>query len=552
MTCLRRAKLQAEKRDAPLQGVVIECLKTRNSKCRGCERLKSSCLLPIDHCEGARDELNGILAYVNWQIVEGLQGTSGLGECLLEEEARAIQLALAELCGQFDNVELKLRRIHGLTGKVGDTRDARRTYDGAVDRLRARLLAVNPAPPITASPEEQALWASTQVIRLPHDSHGCHADWHNAMREMGLSLVSTLGERFEGVSEMVESEWPIPIDPNVLGIITMTASIPDKMRAVVCDTPGPVSVLQIKDVPVPVPGPGQVLIKVLAFGINRAEMFTRQGHSPTVKFPRIVGIELVGRVAGYPTGDAENIPLGTLVATCMGGLGRELPGSYAEYACQSLKFVVPFPDVGLDLATMAAIPEMLQTTYGSLTEALNLQPGESLLIRGSTSSIGLAAIQLGKYLGASRIGATSRSADREALLKSTGADIVYIDDGNLASQIAAGEQFDKILELIGTKTLKDSILCLKPKGTVCMTGIQGGEWAFNDFSPITDLPQRRRLTSYGGDEFDFISMPWEELIAAVKDGKINIPIRQFKLDQIQEIHEILESGGGGNKMVVVL
>lgn len=281
-------------------------------------------------------------------------------------------------------------------------------------------------------------------------------------------------------------------------------------------------------------------------------MFTRQGHSPTVKFPRIVGIELVGRIAAYAAGDAVTTPIGTLVATCMGGLGREIPGSYAEYACQSQKFVIPFPDLGLDIATVAALPEMLQTTYGSLTEALHLQAGESLLIRGATSSIGLAAIQLAKYLGASRVGATSRSADREALLKSNGADVVYIDDGSVAQQVAAEAQFDKVLELIGTKTLKDSILCVKPQGTVCMTGIQGGEWTFNDFSPMTDLPQRRRLTSYGGDVHDFTSMPWAKLVAAVKDGKVNVPVRRFKLDDIQEIHKILESGGGGHKMVVLI
>ncbi|OAA76703.1 Alcohol dehydrogenase superfamily, zinc-type [Akanthomyces lecanii RCEF 1005] len=299
------------------------------------------------------------------------------------------------------------------------------------------------------------------------------------------------------------------------------------------------------------PESGQVLIKVLAFGINRAEMFTRQGHSPSVKFPRIIGIEVIGKIAAYAAGDDATIPIGTLVATCMGGLGREIPGSYAEYTCQSQKFVIPFPDVGLDLATVAALPEMLQTTYGSLTEALDLQAGESLLIRGATSSIGLAAIQLAKYLGASRVGATSRSTGREALLKSNGADVVYIDDGSVAKHVTTEAQFDKCLELIGTKTLKDSILCVKPRGTVCMTGIQGGEWTFN-LSPITDLPQRRRLTSYGGDEHDFISTPWAKLVAAVKEGKIDIPVRRFKLDDIQEIHTILESGGGGHKMVVVV
>lgn len=286
--------------------------------------------------------------------------------------------------------------------------------------------------------------------------------------------------------------------------------------------------------------------------LNDIEMFTRQGHSPTVKFPRIVGIEFVGRVAGYPEGEEPSLPIGTFVGTCMNGLGRGMPGSYAEYACQSREYVIPFPDVGLDIATVAALPEMLQTTYGSLTQALDLQAGESLLIRGATGSIGLAAIQLGKFLGASRIGATSRSAGREELLRNGGADEVYIDDGDVAKLIPREKQFDKVLELIGTKTLKDSILCLKPKGTVCMTGIQGGEWTFNDFSPITDLPGRRRLTSYGGDEHDFLITPWDQLIPAVKEGKVRIPVRQFKLDDVQEIHTILESGGGGQKMVVVI
>ncbi|OAQ87737.1 alcohol dehydrogenase superfamily, zinc-type [Purpureocillium lilacinum] len=325
------------------------------------------------------------------------------------------------------------------------------------------------------------------------------------------------------------------------------------MRAVICDAPGPVSVLNLREVPVPTPQPGQVLVKVLAFGINRAEMFTRQGHSPGITFPRIIGIELIGTVAGYPPGTAPepgDIPVGTRVATCMGGLGRQIPGSYAEYSCPWKQNVRAIPDTSLPVATLAAMPEMFQTAYGSLVEGLDLQRGESILVRGATSSVGLTALQLARYLGAGRVAGSTRSEARTQMLKDSGATDVFIDDGNLADRVPA--QFDKVLELVGATTLKDSAKCLRPKGTVCMTGIQGGKWVLDDFAPMTDLPQRRRLTGYSGDPSDFLALPWEELIKAVEDGKIKIPVREFGLDQLQQVHEILESGGGGTKMVVVI
>lgn len=275
-------------------------------------------------------------------------------------------------------------------------------------------------------------------------------------------------------------------------------------------------------------------------------MFTRQGHSPGLEFPRIIGIELLGTVASEC-----HLPIGTLVASCMGGLGRQIPGSYAEYACVSKSFIHAFPETKLPIATLAALPEMLQTTYGSLAQGLELQKGESILIRGATSSIGIAAIQLSRYLGASRVAGTSRSESRFGLLREYGADEVYVDDGKVAD--AVGEKkFDKVLELVGTSSLKDSLRCVKPKGMVCMTGIQGGEWELKGFSPLIDLSERRRLTAYAGDAHDFMATPWEDLVKAVEDGKLKVPSRAFTLDQIQEVHEILERGGGGQKMVVMV
>ncbi|KAI1205594.1 putative zinc-binding oxidoreductase [Annulohypoxylon truncatum] len=339
----------------------------------------------------------------------------------------------------------------------------------------------------------------------------------------------------------------------------MQSTLPKTMRAVICTATGPVSVMEIRDVPLPTPQPGQVLIKVLGFGINRAEMFTRQGHSPGVEFPRIIGIECIGVVAGYPAAEtveskSARHAVGTRVATCMGGLGRQIPGSYAEYTCVSEANVRPIPATDLSVGTLAALPEMLQTTWGSLVAGLDLRPGESLLIRGATSSIGLCALQLARKIGAARIGATSRSTEREELLRQNGADEFFVDGGEIAKDVARSARggFDKILELTGTTTLRDSVKCAVSKGTVCMTGIQGGEWEMEKFSPMGDLPNRVRLCAYGGGPDDFMALPWEELIREVEAGKVKIPVREFKLEDIREVHKILESGGGGAKMVVVV
>lgn len=335
------------------------------------------------------------------------------------------------------------------------------------------------------------------------------------------------------------------------------APIPKSMRAIVCATPGPISVLQIQSQPVPNPQAGQVLIQILGFGINRAEMFTRQGHSPGIQFPRVIGIECVGRVAAYgPSAKAkQQFTVGQRVATCMGGLGREIPGSYQEYTCVLEENLRAIPDTrNLSIGQIAGLPEMFQTTWGALTQGLDVQKGESVLVRGATSSIGLCALQFLKVkLGAGRLGATTRNAQREVMLREAGADEVFVDDGSIADQVANSKlgKFDKCLELVGTTTLLDSAACLNAKGTVCMTGIQGGEWELRNFSPMA-IPNRVRLCGYGGGPDDFRAMPWEDLVKDVDEGRIRIPVKEFNMEDIQQIHRDMERGGGGAKMVVVV
>ncbi|KAK6087733.1 zinc-binding protein [Seiridium cupressi] len=335
-------------------------------------------------------------------------------------------------------------------------------------------------------------------------------------------------------------------------------SLPKTMRAAVCEAPGPVDVLKIQNIDRPSPEDGQVLVKVLGFVDSdlQAEMFTRQGHSPGVVFPRIIGIECIGTIVDYPENSTKSsrYPIGTRVATCMGGMGRQIQGSYAEYTCVTETNVRPIPPTNLPISVLTSLPEMLQTTWGSLVQGLDFKAGESLLIRGATSSIGLCAIQMARRMGATRIGATTRSKGREQMLLDAGADEVFIDSGEIADQVKNSNKkgFNKVLELVGATTTRDSLKCVVPKGTVCMAGITGGSWDWDKFSLFEDLPNRARLCVYGGGPDDFLMMPWEALIQDIEAGGLRIPVKAFKFDEIQKVHEILEQGGGGAKMVVVV
>src|SRR5215210_4406431 len=162
--------------------------------------------------------------------------------------------------------------------------------------------------------------------------------------------------------------------------------MPATMRAVVLDAPGPPEALRIRELAVPELRPGWVLIRVKAFGINRSELHTRLGLAHGVTFPRVLGIEATGGVAAAPAGEFEE---GRQVAAMMGGMGRTFDGGYAEFTSVPATQVISFRSE-LDWATLGAIPEMLQTAHGSLTVGLDAQPGQTLLIRGGTSSVGMA------------------------------------------------------------------------------------------------------------------------------------------------------------------
>ena len=320
------------------------------------------------------------------------------------------------------------------------------------------------------------------------------------------------------------------------------------MRAAITLKSGDPKVIEIQEKPVPVAKNGWVLIKIKAFGLNRSEMFTRQGHSPNVVFPRIQGIECVGTVEKDLSGTYTK---GQKVAAIMGGMGRDFDGGYAEYTLVPLQIVFPF-ESNLPWSTLGAIPEMFQTVSGSLTQALEVQKGETLLIRGGTSSIGMLCCQLAKYLGLTVISTTRNEAKKQFLIDN-GADHVLIDGGKVSKELRElfPEGVNKVLELIGIETLKDSLKCIKPKGIVCMTGILGGEWTLKEFTPMGDIPSLGRLTVYMGDAANLRKDLLQDFIDAVENGEITLNIdKVFSLDQIVKAHTYMESNQAKGKLVI--
>jgi NADPH:quinone reductase-like Zn-dependent oxidoreductase len=319
------------------------------------------------------------------------------------------------------------------------------------------------------------------------------------------------------------------------------------MRAIVVTKPGGPEVLEVRELPDPRPAAGEVLIRVRAFGLNHADTYMRSGVWP-FGIPAL-GIECAGTVEEDPSGRLAH---GATVVALVGGMARTRNGSYAELVTVPASNVVAV-ETALPWPELAAIPEVYATAWSALHGNLALRRGDRVLIRGGTSSLGQAAINIAAAAGATVL-ATTRSEARAPLLLELGADRVLIDDGALAGR---GEPLDAVLELVGNATLRDSLACVRPKGRVCLAGFLGGLDPVPDFDPLADLPSGVELSTFasafvlGEPAFPVGDVPLQEIVARAERGVYRAkPAAVFGFDEIADAHRALEANATPGKLVV--
>ena len=319
------------------------------------------------------------------------------------------------------------------------------------------------------------------------------------------------------------------------------------MRAAVCVRPGGPEVLEVRELPTPEVREGWSLVRVRGAGLNRSELRTRQGHSPNVTFPRVLGIECVGTVAASTD---STLPVGQTVAAVMGEMGREFDGGYAEYALLPNSLLMPVA-TALPWDVLAALPESYLTAMGSL-DALGIGPdsGGRLLIRGGTSSVGMAAASIASGYGV-ETAATTRRADKAGSLA---VDHVLVEDnGSVDLREVWPEGPDYVLDLVGTSTVPDSLRRVRRGGTVCVSGSLSG-WLIPDFEPIAMIPSGTRLTAFHSDTMKggAGAAVLQRVVHEVEAGGYRPNVdRVFGLDEIVAAHHYMEDDRATGKVVVL-
>ncbi|MBR1534625.1 MAG: zinc-binding dehydrogenase [Ruminococcus sp.] len=315
------------------------------------------------------------------------------------------------------------------------------------------------------------------------------------------------------------------------------------MKAVVLTKPTKAENITLSEVAVPQVKPGWVLIKIKAFGLNHSEQILREFEiqNDYIQKPVIPGIECVGEIAEPSDSD---LAVGQKVVALMGGMGRSFNGSYAEYALLPVHHVFSVEST-LTWEEMGAIPETYFTAWGSLFQCLRLKKDDKLLIRGATCALGYVAIQLAKALGCNVVG-TTHKADKLPLLKQAGCDEMILDDGSLKGKLSG---VTKALELVGIKTVRDTMFSLDEGAIVCNTGVLGKVYEWDGFDPIKDIPNGVYLTGF------FSNNPTREIIHDIFAFMNNHRLKPligavYDFENIRDACIALDSGKVNGKIVV--
>jgi NADPH:quinone reductase and related Zn-dependent oxidoreductases len=328
------------------------------------------------------------------------------------------------------------------------------------------------------------------------------------------------------------------------------------MKAYVIERAGGPDVLQMRNIETVKPQADEVRIKVRAFGLNRAEAYLRAGKMGLIESARVPGIEAVGEVIDDPAGVFHT---GQRVATAMGGMQFTRNGSYAEEVTVLRSNVIDLSDIPLDWAALAALPQAFLTAWGALDHALKIQKGETLLIRGATSTVGLAATSYAHHNGV-KVVATTRNEQHRQRLLDAGADDVVIDHGEIGETLKShyGQGLDAVLDIVGGQTLLDSAKALRPFGRLTAIGLLSGPPVFANLNLMTDLPPAVSLSFFPSQLFGtpllpLASSPLRHIATAIAKGQMNaLPFKTLSFDQLREAHQWLDTTRDPGKLVIVL
>lgn len=328
------------------------------------------------------------------------------------------------------------------------------------------------------------------------------------------------------------------------------------MKAYVIERAGGPEVLTLVDVPAPQAKADEVTIRVRAFGVNRSEVYRRSGKTGPITSPVVPGIEAVGEVISDTSGTFRT---GQRVATAMGGMQFSRPGSYAEEIAVLRSNVIDLHDATLSWEELAALPESYLTAWGALSRSLGLAKGQTLLVRGATSSLGMAATAYAKNLGANVV-ATTRSEGNVDRLRAGGADVAIVDRGRIEDDVrrALPEGVDAALDVVGAATVRDTIKTLKPFGAVAVVGLLGGPPMLESFHLMQDLPSATRLSFFSSGMLGTAALPLTDaplsaIATGIAAGRIpSLRVRTFEFSEVREAHALMESDGVLGKLVVRL
>jgi NADPH:quinone reductase-like Zn-dependent oxidoreductase len=322
------------------------------------------------------------------------------------------------------------------------------------------------------------------------------------------------------------------------------------MRAILRKQFGGPDVLEIREMPEPEPEAGYAVIEVKAFGLNHAELHMRKGE--WAEIADVSGIECVGIVKSCPGGE---FPVGAKVAALMGGLGRTINGSYAEYTRAPVSNIALI-EAGLPWAVLAAIPETYATAWTCLFRSLEIRSGHLLVLRGATSSFGQAALKLAVNAGV-RVIATTRNRERFAMLTKLGAERCEIERPDLSKHIPEAKKIDAVLDLVGNSVALDSLAMLSRGGRSCLAGWLGGLDPIPNFNPLLQMASGVYLTFFGSfvfgtPGFPLSDVPLQQIATDAAAGRLDVePARSFRFEEICEAHRVMEANQAGGKMVVV-